>query len=222
MVKVKHRGSESCYTVSGIYQDITYGGKTTKAQIDFSQDEVEGYTAFLKIEEGIPIEEKTEELRNIPVECKVIPVDEFVTQTLGGVTESMKVVEWAAIIISLTLITFITAMFMQLLTAREHSAIAIKKAIGFTNQDIRKQFGIRIIVIQTLAIITGTILANYLGEILFGMILSSVGVAKITMLIEPVVSYLLCPAVQISAVLLMVAAGTRIVRNYHIRDQIME
>jgi putative ABC transport system permease protein len=113
-------------------------------------------------------------------------------------------------------------MFLQLISAREHSAIAIKKAIGFTNGDIRIQFGVRILTIQLLAILVGTFLANYLGEAVFGVMLSSKGISKINMLVEPLTAYLLSPAAQIVVVLFTVIVGTKVVRNYHIRDQIME
>jgi len=113
-------------------------------------------------------------------------------------------------------------MILQLITAREHSAIAIKKAIGFSNKDIRIQFGIRIIVIQFLAIVVGTVLANNLGEAFFGIMLSSMGASKITMLVEPVRAYLLCPVVQLIVVFTTVIIGTNVVKSYHIRDQIIE
>ena len=116
----------------------------------------------------------------------------------------------------------ITVMILQLTTAREHSSIAIKKAIGFSTRDIRIQLGIRILMIQFAAIIVGTVLANSLGETIFGWMLSSMGVAKITMLVEPVTAYLLCPAAQLLVVFLTVIVGTKVVRSYHIRDQIME
>ena len=76
--------------------------------------------------------------------------------------------------------------------------------------------------IQIAGIITGTILANTLGEAMFGALLSSMGVAKITMLIEPVASYIICPLIQIFVCGITVIAATGVVKKYHIRDQIME
>ena len=134
----------------------------------------------------------------------------------------MSLVERAATMISFLLIILITVMFLQLITAREHSAIAIKKAIGFTNRDIRIQLGIRILMIQFTAIIVGTVLSNTLGEAIFGFMLSSMGASKITMIVEPVTAYLLYPAAQLLIVLIAVIAGSKVVTSYHIRNQIME
>lgn len=217
-----YKGEELRFTVSGIYQDITYGGKTAKAAIDFDESDIEVYIIYLDVRAGVMVEEKTKELRGILAESKITPVSEFVSQTLGGIKDNMGLVEAAASILSLTLIVLITVMILQLITAREHSAVAIKKAIGFSNRDIRIQFGIRILMIQLAAILTGTVLANSLGEAVFSMMLSTMGAAKIKMLVEPVSAYLLCPAAQLIVVFVTVFAGTRVIRSYHIRDQIME
>ncbi len=222
LLTVTYRGQEIKLTISGIYQDITYGGKTAKAAIAFEEKDVEAYILYVDVRDGVSIQDKTKELRSILTDSKITPVSEFISQTLGGISESMAMVEVVAFLISLLLIMLITIMFLQLITAREHSAIAIKKAIGFTNEDIRIQFGIRILIIQLLAILVGTFLANYLGEAVFGVMLSSKGISKITMLVEPLTAYLLSPAAQIVVVLFTVIVGTKVVRNYHIRDQIME
>jgi putative ABC transport system permease protein len=221
-ITVRYGGEELLFTVSGVYQDITYGGKTAKANIDFAEKDVEVYIIYLNVIEGVNIEEKTIELRSILTDSKITPISEFVSQTLGGITDNLSLVSGAAIVISLVLIMLITVMILQLITAREHSAIAIKKSIGFSNRDIRIQFGIRIILIQFLAIAVGTFLANTLGEVIFGMMLSSMGASKITMIVEPVKSYLLSPAAQLLLVFITVMVGSKVVKNYHIRDQIME
>lgn len=221
-ITVSYGGEEFLFTISGIYQDITYGGKTAKANIDFAEKDVEVYIIYLDVVEGVNVEEKTIELRSILTDIKITPISEFVSQTLGGITDNLSLVSGAAILISLVLIMLITIMILQLITAREHSAIAIKKSIGFSNQDIRIQLGIRILLIKFVAIIVGTFLANTLGEVIFGMMLSSVGASKIMVLIDPVKSYLLSPAAQLLVVFITVIMGSKVVRSYHIRDQIIE
>ena len=172
--------------------------------------------------QGVNIEAKTSELRNVLSDSKITPISEFVSQTLGGITDNLKLVSNAAIIISLLLIMLITVMILQLITAREHSAIGIKKSIGFTNNDIRIQLGIRILMIQIVAIIIGTILANTLGEAIFGLMLSSMGASKIMMIIQPLKSYIISPTIQLLVVFITVIMGSKVVRSYHIRDQIIE
>lgn len=221
-IRVSYGGEELLFTVSGIYQDITYGGKTAKANIDFEEKDIEVYIIYLDVMDGVDIEEKTLELRSILTDSKITPISEFVSQTLGGITDNLSLVSGAAIVISLVLVMLITAIILQLITAREHSAIAIKKSIGFSNKDIRIQFGVRILLIQFVAIVVGTFLANTLGEVIFGMMLSSMGASKIMMIVDPVNSYVLSPAAQLLLVFITVILGSKVVKSYHIRDQIME
>lgn len=221
-ISVTYQGKKHIFHVCGIYQDITYGGKTAKADIDFDTKDIEDYIIYMDVHDGINIDKKIAEMRTALPDSKITPVNEFVFQTLSGIVENMSLVEGAAIIISLLLIILITVMFLQLITAREHSAIAIKKALGFSTRDIRIQLGIRLLIIQLLAIITGTILANTLGGVIFAGMLSSVGVAKIKLLVEPIQVYLLCPAGQLFIVVITIIIATKIIKTYHIRDQIME
>ncbi len=210
------------YTVSGIYQDVTYGGKTAKAQMMFPDQAIEGYVIYLDVQDGASVSEKATEIRELVSGGRVTPITEFVKQTLGGISGHMGTMIVAATVLSLLLVILISMMFLQLVTAREHSAVAIKKALGFTNRDIRIQFGIRILAIQVVAVILGAILTNTLGEVIFGALVSMAGSARITMLISPIVSYLVCPAAQILVCIVTVVSATRVVKKYHIRDQIME
>lgn len=221
-ITVIYQGKKHILRVCGIYQDITYGGKTAKAAIDFDSKDIESYIVYLDVKDGINLDKKIAEMRAALPDSKITPSDEFVFQTLSGVVKNMSMVEGAAILISLLLNLLITVMFLQLITAREHHAIAVKKAIGFSTQDIRLQLGIRILSVQLLAILSGTLLANTLGETIFAGMLSFVGVAKIKLLAEPVLAYLLCPAVELLVVLITIIIGTKVIRTYQIRDQIME
>lgn len=221
-ITIIYQGKEHVFNVCGIYQDITYGGKTAKAAIDFDRKDIEGYMIYLDLREGIDIDNHVTKMRTVLPKSKITPCDAFVFQTLSSVIANMNQVQGVAAVISLMLTILITVMFLQLMMAREHSAIALKKAIGFSTRDIQIQLGIRLLVIQVLAIIAGTLLANTLGEVIFGGMLATVGVAKIKLLIEPLWAYLLCPAVQLGVVVMTVIIGTNTVGSYHIRDQIME
>ena len=219
---LNYMNKEVEFIVSGIYQDITYGGKTAKAKLEFNEKDLDAYIVYVNLKEEIDIEKKASELRGILSDSKVTPVREFIAQTLGGISDTMGIVEVATVIISLFLSVLITAMILKLIMAKEQSAIAIKKAIGFSNDDLRIQLGIRILAIQIFGIGVGTILANNFGEAIFGLMLSGFGASKIKFLINPIKAYLFCPGIQILAVLIIVTVISRGVSKYHIRNQIIE
>lgn len=218
----RYNQEELVLKVSGIYQDVTYGGKTAKANIDFTDSEVEVYIIYLDINDNVSIENKVLELRNILKDSKVTPVSDFVAQTLGGIIDYLVLVEIGAYLISLMLIILITTLVIRLLATREHSEIAIKKAIGFSNNDIRIQYGIRVLIIQIMAILIGTLAANVSGESFMGIIFSTMGASSINMLVEPFSAYVILPLIQIIVVTLTVIIGTNVINNFHIREQIKE
>ena len=53
-------------------------------------------------------------------------------------------------------------------------------------------------------------------------LLSSMGASKIIMLIQPLKSYVISPVTQLLVVFITVILGSKVVRSFHIRDQIME
>ena len=193
-----------------------------KAAIDFNNDDVEVYILYLSLAEGVDLDLKTNELRGVLPDIKVTPVPSFIAQTLGGIVDNLTRVEAAAMAIALLLSALVTVMFLKLVMAREHRDIAMKKAIGFTNRDIRIQLGIRLLVIQGVGILIGTVLANTLGEGIFSLMLSSMGATRMTLLIQPLKAYLICPAIQLLVVTITVIGGARVVKHYHIKEQIVE
>lgn len=221
-IKLSYRGQEETVVVSGIYQDITYGGKTAKAAIEFADSDIEVNIIYVDLKDKALLTDKTEKLRQAVPGGKVTPVNEFISQTVGGVAQSLTLVRNLSIAMSLLLIMLISIMVLRLMIAREHRAIAIKKAIGFSNRDLRVQLGIRILAIQVLAIAIGTDLANDFGGDLLGLMLSSLGASEVNLLIEPVGAYLYSPLGQMLAAAFTIFLGTRIVKAYHIRDQIIE
>jgi putative ABC transport system permease protein len=219
---LSYQGKAKEYVISGIYQDITYGGKTAKAAIEFEDSDVEVNIIYVNLKDSKMIADKTRQLRNAVPRGKVTPINEFITQTVGGITQSLTLVKNVSIAMSLLLIMLISLMVLRLMIAREHRAIAIKRAIGFSSRDLRIQLGIRILAIQFLAIAVGTDLANSFGGDLLGLMLSSLGASKINLMIEPVSAYVLCPLSQMLVATVTIILGTKIVKAYHIRDQIIE
>lgn len=222
IMKIRYRGSDMEYRVSGIYQDITYGGKTAKADISFESGDIEVYVIYLNLKEGASVDQKVSELRQLLPQCKVTPVSEFISQTLGGVTDNIGTIEMAAVILAVTLIILITIMFLQLAMAREHSAIAIKKAMGLRDRDIKLQFGMQVLLVQAVAIVIGTVLANCLGGPLLVALLSSMGCTQIDLIKDPVMAYFIWPVLQLLIGGITTWGATETVRGYSIRDQIVE
>lgn len=82
-----------------------------------------------------------------------------------------------------------------MLLAKDSSQILIMKSIGFSNKDIRIQYITRSIVIVLIGIVIGTLLAATFGEMLVSWLGSFMGTAHIKFAVNPIVSYVICPAI---------------------------
>ena len=80
----------------------------------------------------------------------------------------------------------------------------------------------QMLMVQASAIIIGTILANSLGGPMLAAFMSSMGCVEIIIRKDPLMSYLLCPALQLMVCIATAWIATESVRSYSIRDQIIE
>ena len=80
----------------------------------------------------------------------------------------MKWLPTSQLAVALVITVLVTLLFMKMLVAKDRYSIAVMKAFGFTNSDIKVQFVSRSIFVLIIGIILGTLLANTLGELLAG------------------------------------------------------
>ncbi len=216
------QGETKTLTVSGIYSDITNGGKTAKAA--FSDDSTESmWNVFYgSLSKQSEVEKKVAEYTDSFHFAKVSGIDEYIYQTFGTTISSMKQVSSAALIVALFMCVLVTLLFMKMLIAKDRSPIAILKSIGFTNVDISIQYAARSVVVLILAIFVGTLLANTFGEILTTTVIASFGAASFNFIINPLAAYVFCPLALLCVVLLATLIGTVKAGQLKIMDYIKE
>ncbi|WP_332646085.1 ABC transporter permease [Lysinibacillus sp. 54212] len=200
-------GKEKELEVSGIYSDITNGGKTAKASfIDNSSDIVWSIICAEVSDKSLMKNVVTDYTSSFKF-AKVSDVDEYVMQTFGSTISSVKIVSNAAVAIALSITLLVTLLFMKLLVSKDRYSIAVMKTIGFTNADIKIQYVARSIYVLILGIILGTILANTLGEILARSAISSFGASSFKFEINALKAYLLVPLLMMFTVLIATLIG---------------
>ncbi|MES5955058.1 FtsX-like permease family protein [Bacillus fungorum] len=188
-------GKERVLTISGIYQDVTNGGKTAKASFSYNSENILWYVVNVDMKPNVDLQEKMKEYKQNFHSAKITDTDDYLTQTLGETIKQLRLVTQMAILIAILISVLITAMFFKMLLAKDSSQILIMKSIGFSFKDIRIQYITRSIVIVLLGIVTGTILAATFGEMLVSWLGSFMGAAHIKFVVNPIVSYVICPAI---------------------------
>ncbi|MNJ46311.1 FtsX-like permease family protein [compost metagenome] len=154
--------------------------------------------------------------------AKVSDIDAYTAQTFGSTINSIGKASYAAIAVALMIMVLVTLLFMKLLVAKDRYSIAVMKAFGFTGSDIQVQYVSRAAFVLIAGIVLGTLLANTLGEMLAGVVISSFGASTFRFTVEPLAAYLLNPLIMTGSVLIATILGTvgagRITISEHIKE----
>lgn len=201
-------GEEKTQMVCGIYSDITNGGKTAKAV--FKDDTADTMWSILSAELVNPhlAGEKAMEYGSQLPYAKVSSMNEYIEQIFGQTISTIKTASYGALVAALLLTVLVTLLFMKLLIKKDRYSIAVMKAVGFSNQSIRRQYAVRSLFVLIWGVLIGTLLANTLGEKLGGLAISFFGASDFEFIINGVSSYLLCPLLMLCAVLSGTIMGT--------------
>lgn len=215
-------GTEKDLKVSGIYSDITNGGKTAKAVFTDNSAGIMWSIVPAEVSDKSLVDAKVAEYADKFDYAKTSDIDEFVKQTLGSTISSAELASYAAIAVALVITVLVTLLFMKMLVAKDKYSIAVMKAFGFTNSDIKAQFVSRSVFVLIIGIVLGTLLANTLGEMLVGMVISSFGASKFDFAVNPLSAYLLSPLMMIISVLIATMIGTSRAGQIKISENIKE
>lgn len=201
-------GKEKSLTISGIYSDITNGGKTAKAVFNDNSADMLWFVICAELSNKALVIEKTAEYAERFAFAKVSDIAQFISQTFGSTIDSVKKASYAAIAIALIISVLVSLLFMKMLVAKDRYSIAVLKAFGFTNADINAQYISRSAFVLIIGIVLGTLLANTAGEMLAGAVISSFGASTFQFAVNPLSAYVLSPLMMIGTVLIATIIGT--------------
>lgn len=215
-------GKEKNLTVTGIYSDVTNGGKTAKAIFTDHSANVIWTIVCVELSDKSLVDSKVSGYLDKFDFAKTSDIDEFVTQTLGSTIRSVEMATYAAVAVALLIMVLVTLLFMKMLVVKDRYSIAVMKAIGFTNSDIKTQYVSRSFFVLIVGIILGTLLANTLGEVVAGVLISSFGASTFHFTVNPLKAYLVSPLLMICTVLIATIIGTSGTGQINISENIKE
>lgn len=213
-------GQEKEMVVSGVYQDVTNGGKTAKATLPFNEETILWYVVSLDVKTGI--NQKIDEYAKAFYPAKVTHLEGYLNQTFGNTIAQIRLITILAIVIVIFVSILITSLFMKMLVAKDYSQIAIMKSIGASLQDTRVQYVTKALLVLNIGIILGTIIANTVGQYLVSALVSRMGASEITFVINPVQAYILCPLALMIAVTITTLISTVSIKETSIAEMIVE
>ncbi len=215
-------GLEKKVTVSGIYQDVTNGGRTAKALFPFNSRNAIWYTVSINLKPGVNIDDKVHFYSSAFSPARVTDLKEYLGQTLGNTIEQLRKVTAVAAAAGMAVSVLITALFLKMLISADLRQIAIMKSLGFTLHDIRKQYLTKTLITLAAGIVLGTLFANTAGESIVSLIWSFMGASQIRFVIDPLMAYLIFPLILLALVSITTLAGIRGIKESKITDIITE
>ncbi|MBO1306902.1 ABC transporter permease [Enterococcus sp. 669A] len=223
-VELSVDGKKRLFTVSGIYSDITNGGKTAKANftVDSEASPVLWSTIPVAFTKASLTNEKTAQFQKDYSFAKVADISAYTSQTFGSTIAGIKKASYAAIAATILLVLLVTILFMKMLVTKDRYTIAALKSLGFVNRSIRYQYIARSGVVLIIGVLIGTILANTLGELVGVALISVFGVSSFHFEINPLFAYIFAPAVVAICVFGATLIGTLDIPSIKIADHIKE
>jgi putative ABC transport system permease protein len=222
VVPVVIAGEARDLTVTGIYSDVTNGGKTAKAA--FADDGADTMWSAVGVElsDASLVGERAAAYAAQFGYAKVSGMDEFVAQTYGPTIRAVGTASIASTGVSLVIAALITLLFMRMLIAKDKTTIAVLKSIGFTSSDVRTQYVVRAVFVLAVGVLLGTVLANTLGESLAGAVIASFGASSFAFVVDPLEAYGLAPSLMALSVLLATVFGTLDAGKIQVSESIRE
>ena len=216
-------GQERKMVVSGIYQDITNGGRTAKATLPYNPQTVIWYTINLNLASDANIEAKVQEYSQLFDPARVTDMDSFISQTVGNTVQQLRIVTVVMVVVGLALSVLITSLFMMMLTSKDSNQIAIMRSLGFSLRHIRAQYLTRALSLLVFGIVLGTLFSNTLGQQLVSAAFSLQGASRIRFVIDPLQAYLMYPLLLMVTVAVTTFFSTRTgIKETNIAQMIME
>ncbi|MCK6075320.1 ABC transporter permease [Paenibacillus silvae] len=215
-------GKDQVMTVSGIYQDVTNGGKTAKALLPYNKDSVLWYVVSLDLKDRSLMAAKVAAYEKDFSPARVTDLQGYLHQTLGGTIQQLKLVTTLALAIGVFISILITSLFLQMLVAKDNNDIAVLRSLGFALSKIKLKYVVMSLAILIVGVAAGTILSNTLGPKLVSGIMSSFGASNIVFVIDPVQAYVLCPLLLAGTIIITAWISIQSIRETSISKMIVE
>jgi len=214
---IENNGTKK-YIVTALFQSMNNLGHSVRFSEEHIMD-MQDSSAFTLFGEFENKENKTghfNALREKFPELKIRSSREYVDSFMGNISGQIDLIKTIILIVVLSINFLITCLLVRMLLTKETADVALLKALGFRNGDIRKWQAVRIMIILVVSVILGTLLANLTGSYLSSGIFDFMGATHIKLNIEPLQVYLLYPMIILAVTMTAVLISLGQVRSTNI------
>lgn len=215
-------GQEKNITISGIYSDLTNGGKTAKASFPVEHQEAVWIIIPITLKTETSSQDFIKAYQDRYTFAKFSDIESYRNQIFGSTIQMVSTISWWAFAGAIFLVLLITSLFIRMLFIKDLSQIALLKAIGFSNKQIQLQYVITSSLILILSLVIGNFFALTVGDSLASLLLSTIGIAGVTFIHNPLLTLLLVPLSILTASLLATRVAISDLHHFNISQLIKE
>lgn len=201
---LKINGKNKTFVVCGIYNDLTNGGKTAKANFKSKEGSYLWAIITVTLRDKQTLPHKIQEYKTLYPYCKLSDVEEYLDQTFGSTRDAVKQVSYTSLFLSLSLCFVLSLLFMRMMYMKDRPRLALLRGIGIQVKQIKIQSLIKAAMMTAFSTILGLILSNTLGSILTSFLLSTFGMSNVVFLPNVWIHFVVVPL----GVFLSVAAAS--------------
>ncbi len=219
---VNINGKIETLLISGIYSDITNGGKTAKAIFENNDERIMWINIPVSLENNIDTASAIKDYQNKFKEANIADIKYYISKTFGLILNGIKKLVIGAYLFGMLVTLFICILYFTLLITKERYQVGIQRVLGFSFSDIVKQYRLRMLMIMSFSLVVGILISGVFSVLLIKIIFSSFGISGFVFKADPVMTGLVVPtSIILVAFLALVTTNHKIYSN-EIIDSIKE
>lgn len=221
-IKLSVDGQPKTVTISGIYSDLTNGGKTAKANFQTSDKNLIWMILPLDLKNNLDSQKFVATYQEKYTFAKFSDTQTYVQQIFGNTIHMIRMMTWLAFGVAITLVFIITLLFIRMIYLKDQSENALMKALGFTNTYLYHQYFLKAGLVLFISLILGNVLAMTLGDSLAAGVLSAIGVSGVQFIREPMFIYLLVPVTMLISTMSATYLGLKGLKSMNVAQILKE
>lgn len=189
--------------VSGIYSDITNGGKSAKIT---SRDRIQevALTRFgLQLRDSSQMDNMKEKINQIFPNVRVNDIETQMTQMYGPIQRALKRLSLITYLIGTLLVLLISYLTLNMTLIREHKSLKHMREMGFRKKDIFFQHLFTYYLLVLIIFVSSTFLIETIGQTPAKLFLASMGSQGLIIKPLPVIQFGLTPIVVLALMTLV-------------------
>lgn len=206
--------------ITGIYSDITNGGKTARAAFSDNSTPSLSISVIMNFKDDADMEGKLKSFEEAYPNAKVYHIETYRDAVFGSTIDGIKTSAVTAMALAIGLTFLITLLFVNMLIAKDRRNISILKSLGFTSGSLCKQYMTGSLMLVALGIIFGMLLVSSAGQSIAAAFIEGVGIANFKFHIDRRFAFFIAPLCMAASVFIGTYLSTRSIKEMKVSDYI--